>query len=130
MIDRVDELEAGVYAKGFKNVSYNEPHFQGHFPGLPIMPGVLQVEACAQLACMVMLAMPEYTVGYAGLFTGIDGFKFRRMVVPGDKLDIEVRLERFRYPFGKFTAKATVNGELCVEGSINFAMQKTTDLKY
>ena len=129
MIDRVTEIAPGEYAKGYKNVSYNEPHFQGHFPNLPIMPGVLQIEACAQLACMVMLTKPEYSTGYTGLFTGIDGFKFRRMVVPGDKLDLEVKLDKFRFPFGKFNVKASVDGELSTEGSISFAMQKTDDLK-
>jgi 3-hydroxyacyl-[acyl-carrier-protein] dehydratase len=129
MLDKITELEPGVYAKGYKNVSINEPQFQGHFPGLPIMPGVLQLEATAQLACIVMLLMPEYSEGYLGMFTGVDSFKFRRKVVPGDRLDIEVRLQKFRFPFGKFEVRATVGDELAAEGIISFAMAKREQLE-
>lgn len=128
MIDRVDELIPGKSATGYKNVSINEPHFQGHFPSLPIMPGVLQLEAAAQLSCMVMLSLPEYREGFLGVFTGLDLVKFRRMVVPGDKLEIQVNLNKFRFPFGKFDFRAEVGGELAVEGTLSFAMQKTEDL--
>ncbi len=129
MIDRVTEVVAGQYALGYKNISVNEPQFTGHFPELPIMPGVLQLEAAAQLACMVMLLLPEYSEGYLGIFTGLDAVKFRRMVVPGDKLDIKVELKKFRYPFGKFAFRGEVEGQLTVEGELSFAMQKKTDLK-
>jgi 3-hydroxyacyl-[acyl-carrier-protein] dehydratase len=124
MIDRVTEIFPGEKAIGYKNVSINEPHFTGHFPGAPIMPGVLQVEASAQLSCMVMLTMPEYSEGYIGLFTGLDGVKFRRMVVPGDQLTITVEMKKFRYPFGKFDFRGEVDGELTVEGTLSFAMSK------
>jgi 3-hydroxyacyl-[acyl-carrier-protein] dehydratase len=124
MIDRVSELIPGKSATGYKNVSINEPFFTGHFPGAPIMPGVLQVEASAQLSCMVMLTMPEYNEGYIGLFTGLEGVKFRRMVVPGDQLKISVEMKKFRFPFGKFDFRGEVDGELCVEGSLSFAMSK------
>jgi 3-hydroxyacyl-[acyl-carrier-protein] dehydratase len=129
MVDRVEELVPGKSAFGFKNVSINEPHFQGHFPDLPIMPGVLQLEAAAQLSCMVMLSMEEYKDGYLGVFTGLDSVKFRRMVVPGDKLEIKVSLNKFRFPFGKFDFRAEVGGELAVEGVLSFAMQKTEALR-
>ena len=124
MIDRVTEITPGQSAIGFKNVTINEPHFTGHFPGAPIMPGVLQVEASAQLSCMVMLTMPEYQDDYIGLFTGLDGVKFRRMVVPGDQLKITVEMKKFRFPFGKFDFKGEVDGELTVEGTLSFAMSK------
>jgi 3-hydroxyacyl-[acyl-carrier-protein] dehydratase len=128
MIDRVEEVLPGKSARGYKNVSVNEPHFQGHFPEIPIMPGVLQLEAAAQLSCIAMLSLPEYQQGYIGVFTGLDSVKFRRMVVPGDRLDIQVDLQKFRFPFGKFNFRAEVNGELAVEGVLGFAMQKKEDL--
>ncbi len=128
MVDRVDELLPMVSGRGYKNISANEPQFQGHFPALPIMPGVLQVEAAAQLACMVILAAPEYCEGYLGVFTGMDNIKFRRMVIPGDKLELEVTVTKFRYPFGKFDFTCKVEGEICSSGNISFAMQKKADL--
>ena len=127
MIDRVTELVPGQNGTGYKNVTINEPHFTGHFPELPIMPGVLQVEASAQLACMVMLTVPEYD-GYIGLFTGLDSVKFRRMVVPGDQLKITVEMKKFRFPFGKFDFKGEVEGEATVEGTLSFAMTKKDEL--
>ena len=128
MIDRVSEIIPGEKAIGYKNVTINEPHFTGHFPGAPIMPGVLQVEASAQLSCMVMLTMPEYNESYIGLFTGLDGVKFRRMVVPGDQLKITVEMKKFRFPFGKFDFRGEVDGELTVEGTLSFAMSKKENL--
>jgi 3-hydroxyacyl-[acyl-carrier-protein] dehydratase len=129
MIDRVEEIEAGIRANGYKNITMNEPYFIGHFPRIPIMPGVLQVEAAAQLSCMVMLQLPEYRRGYIGMFTGMDNIKFRRKVIPGDRLDIEVELKKFKYPFGKFDFKATVAGEPTVSGEISFAMAKKEDME-
>ena len=129
LIDKVIDIAPCKNARGLKNVTINEPHFQGHFPDLPIMPGVLQLEAAAQLSCMVMLSMEEYKDGYLGVFTGLDSVKFRRMVVPGDKLEIKVSLNKFRFPFGKFDFRAEVGGELAVEGVLSFAMQKTEALR-
>jgi len=128
MIDRVEEIIPGQTGKGFKNISMNEPQFLGHFPGLPIMPGVLQVEAAAQLSCLTMLSMPEYSEGYLGMFTGIESVKFRQKVVPGDRMDIEVSVAKFRFPFGKFNFKVTVAGEVASEGLIGFVMAKKDDL--
>src|SRR5271156_3140733 len=91
LVDRVISAVPGHSAKGFKNLTANEQFFEGHFPFKPIMPGVLQIEALAQLACIALLLKDEYK-GQLGVFTGIDGFKFRHMVVPGDRLDMEVEL--------------------------------------
>jgi len=124
MLDRVTEVIPGVSAIGYKNITISEPQFQGHFPGQPIMPGMLQLEAAAQLSCIVMLLLQEYKEGYLGLFTGLDAVKFRRLVVPGDKLIISTELKKFRFPFGKFDFRATVDDELSAEGSLSFAMSK------
>lgn len=129
MIDRVVEAIPGKSATGYKNVSINEPQFQGHFPNIPIMPGVLQLEAAAQLSCIVMLLLPEYSKGYIGLFTGLDSVKFKKMVVPGDQLKLTVDLKKFRFPFGKFEFKGEVDGELTVQGELSFAMAEETALK-
>ena len=129
MVDRVTEAIPGKSAIGYKNVSVNEPHFQGHFPEIPIMPGVLQLEAAAQLSCIVMLLLPEYAEGYIGVFTGLESVKFRKMVVPGDQLKLTVDLKKFRFPFGKFEFRGEVDGELTVQGELGFAMAKEEVLK-
>lgn len=128
MVDRVTECLAGEYAKGYKNISVNEPQFQGHFPDVSIMPGVLQLEALAQMCCICMLHVKDYSVGYKGVFTGLDQIRFRKIVVPGDRLDIEVKKMKFRFPFGKFEVKATVDGEESCSGVLSFAMIKNTEL--
>ncbi len=129
MVDRVTNVVPGKSATGFKNVTAGEFYFQGHFPNIPIMPGVLQVEALAQLSCITMTMLPEYAEKYIGLFTGIESMKFKKMVLPGDKLDLEATLNKFRFPFGKFDVKATVNGELCAQGTISFALADKDVLK-
>lgn len=128
MLDRVLEVEPGKCAKGYKNISLNEPQFTGHFPDVPIFPGVFQLEAAAQLSCIVMLMMEEYKEGYIGLFTGLDSVKFRKMVTPGDRLDLEVNIQKFRFPFGKFEFTGKVDGELTVQGVLSFAMSKKEEL--
>src|SRR5271155_3266643 len=99
LLDRVTSVVPGLKATGYKNLTANEQFFQGHFPFKPIMPGVLMVEALAQLGCLAMLLKPEFK-DVLGVFTGIDGFKFRSMVVPGDRLDLEVELLKMRGPLG------------------------------
>lgn len=121
LVDRMEEVEPGKRAVGIKNVTINEPFFQGHFPGYPVMPGVLIIEAMAQVGAVSLLSMPEYA-GKLALFAGIDGARFRRQVVPGDTLRIEVEVTRLRGKVGKSKAKATVNGELAAEAELMFAI--------
>jgi len=121
LVDRVLELEPGKRGVGIKNVTVNEPFFQGHFPGIPIMPGVLIIEAMAQLGAVIVLGMPE-NQGKLALFAGIDNVRFRRQVVPGDQLRLEVEITRLRGTIGKGKGRAFVDGELAVEGEIMFAL--------
>ncbi len=121
LVDRVVELEPGVRAVGNKNVTINEPFFQGHFPGYPIMPGVLIVEALAQVGAVAVLSLPD-NKGKVVFFAGIDGFRFRKPVVPGDSLRLEVNLARMRGPVGKGIAKAEVEGKVVAEGKLTFAV--------
>lgn len=123
LIDRVIELEPGKRIVAIKNVTANEPFFQGHFPEFPVMPGVLQIEALAQAGAVLALSMPG-NEGKAALLTGVDGFKFRRQVVPGDVLRLEVTVTRYRSGFGKAAAKATVEGDVTAEGEVGFAAAK------
>lgn len=121
LVDKVLELEEGKSIKAVKNVTVNEPFFQGHFPGNPIMPGVLICEALAQAGAVMLLSMPE-NKGKLGVFTGINNFKFRRQVVPGDTLVLEAELIRYRHGMGQANVKATVDGELAAGGEISFAV--------
>lgn len=121
LVDRVLELDPGKRGVGIKNVTVNEPFFQGHFPGIPIMPGVLIIEAMAQLGAVVVLGMPE-NQGKLALFAGIDKVRFRRQVVPGDQLRLEVEMTRLRGSIGKGKGRAFVDGELAAEGEIMFAL--------
>jgi 3-hydroxyacyl-[acyl-carrier-protein] dehydratase len=121
LVDRVLELEAGVRALAEKQVSINEPFFQGHFPEHPIMPGVLIVEALAQTGAIALLSLEEYR-GRLAFFAGIDKLRFRQPVYPGDTLQLEVTLEKIRRGVGKGSGRASVDGQLACEGEILFAI--------
>lgn len=127
LIDRIVELE-GQRAVGIKQVSAGEIFFQGHFPQAPIMPGVLIVEAMAQVGAVALLSRDEYK-GKLVLFAGIDGVRFRRPVVPGDTLRLEVELTTLRGPVGKGTGRALVDGQLAAEGGLLFALSDPAALK-
>jgi len=121
LVDRILELEPGVRALGEKLVTINEPFFQGHFPDMPIKPGVLIVEALAQTGAVATLSQPE-NKGKLAFFAGIDTVRFRRPVRPGDTLRMEVTLDKIRRGVGKGQGKATVDGQLVCEGGIMFAL--------
>lgn len=122
LVDRIIEYVPGERAVGIKNVTFNEPHFQGHFPGRPIMPGVLIVEAMAQVGGVVLTQMPDAEGGLF-LFAGIDKLRFRRQVVPGDQLVITVELLWVkRRRFGKMQARAEVDGQLATDGELMFSL--------
>lgn len=121
LVDRVIEIEPPRRAVGLKQVTVNEPFFQGHFPGYPVMPGVLIVEAMAQVGGVAVLAADDYQ-GKLALFAGIDNVRFKRQVRPGDTLRIEVELDKIRRGIGKGAGTATVDGDLACRGDIMFAL--------
>jgi 3-hydroxyacyl-[acyl-carrier-protein] dehydratase len=121
LVDRIVELESGRSAAGIKNVTVNEWFFQGHFPERKVMPGVLIIEALAQVGAVAVLSL-EQNRGKLAFFAGIDGARFRKPVIPGDTLRLEVTLEKMRGPVGKGTARATVEGTLVCEATLTFAV--------
>ena len=127
MVDRIVELEPGTSVVGIKQVTANEPQFTGHFPGRPIMPGVLMVEALAQTAGVCVMSLDEYR-GKLGLFAGIDDCRFRRMVVPGDTLRLEVTVEKLRGMFGRVRGVASVEGEVAVEATLSIIIPRDQEI--
>jgi 3-hydroxyacyl-[acyl-carrier-protein] dehydratase len=122
LVDRIIRYVPGKLAVGLKNVTFNEPHFQGHFPGRPIMPGVLIVEAMAQVGGVIVTQMPDLPEGLF-MFAGIDKVRFRRPVVPGDQLVMTVELLSVKARrFGKMQGRAEVDGQLVAEGLLTFSL--------
>jgi 3-hydroxyacyl-[acyl-carrier-protein] dehydratase len=119
LVDRIVEIEPGKRAVGIKNVTYNEPFFPGHFPGRPIMPGVLIVEAMAQTAgVLVFNSLPEEERKKSVFFLGMDNVRFRKPVIPGDQLHLEMEITKHRQAIWGFKGKALVDGKLVAEGDL------------
>lgn len=121
MIDKVEEYVAGESCIAYKNVCINEPYFAGHFPSNPIMPGVLIVEALAQTGAVAILSLEE-NKGKNVLFGGIDKLRFKKQVIPGDVLKLEVKIIKQRGSIGIGEAIATVDGKVAVKGALTFAI--------
>jgi len=126
LVDRITALEPGKLIRGIKNVTMNEPFFQGHFPGYPVMPGVLVIEALAQIASLLAWKIAGDDPGGDRLifFAGIDNARFRRQVVPGDQLVLEAVCNRMVRGIGKFSASAKVNGEIAAETDLLAVLRK------
>lgn len=123
LIDTIEELETGARAVGKKCVSYNEPFFAGHFPGEPVMPGVLIIEALAQVGAVAILSQPE-NKGKTAYFAAINNAKFKLKVVPGDVLMLETEIVKVKGPIGIGNAKATVDGKVVASAELTFAIGK------
>ena len=121
LIDTIEEMEPGVKAVAKKNVTFNEPYFAGHFPGNPVMPGVLIVEALAQTGAVAILSQEEWK-GKTAYFAGINSAKFKQKVLPGDTLILETEIIKVKGPIGVGKAKATVNGKVACIAELTFAI--------
>ena len=127
LIDRITELEHFKRAVGFKNVTFNEPFFPGHFPNNPVMPGVIIIESLAQLGGTVILE-PNSAITTVPYLAGVDKFKFRRPVIPGDTLRMEVNLVWARMNYGRLNAEAQVDGQMVASGELTFSVVSDTRL--
>ena len=123
LVDRVLEVQGTQRIVGLKNVTFNEPHFQGHFPGHPVMPGVLILEAMAQAAVGALVRQPGFPQGGLAFLAGVEGARFRRPVYPGDTLILEGELLAFRRGVGKVAVRALVEGEERASATLTFVLQ-------
>ncbi|MCM1258396.1 MAG: 3-hydroxyacyl-ACP dehydratase FabZ [Roseburia sp.] len=121
LIDTIEELEEGKRAVGKKCVSYNEPFFAGHFPAEPVMPGVLIIEAMAQVGAVAILSRPE-NKGKTAYFAGINNAKFKNKVLPGDVLELELEIIKEKGPIGVGKGTAKVNGKIAASAELTFAI--------
>ncbi|MDO4268263.1 MAG: 3-hydroxyacyl-ACP dehydratase FabZ [Eubacteriales bacterium] len=122
LIDFIDELEPGVRAVGYKSVTFNEPQFNGHFPGQPVMPGVLMIEALAQVGAVAILSLEE-NKGKTAFFGAINNAKFKQMVLPGDRLKLECEIIKRKGPIGVGKAVATnAEGKVAVSAELTFVV--------
>lgn len=129
LVDRVVEIEIGKSIRAYKNLTHNESFFNGHFPGNPIMPGVLQIEALAQAGAILCHESKLYdTKTQLAVLAGVDAVRFRRAVRPGDRLDLEVELVAFKRTVGKLRARALVDGELACEATILAVIQQLSQV--
>lgn len=126
LVDKILDVEEGKSATGIKNVTANEEFFNGHFPDYPVMPGVLIIEALAQVGAVAMLK-PEENRGRLAFFAGIDKCRFKAQVKPGDQLKLEVEIIRFKGPIGKGKATASVDGQTVAEAELMFALGDKED---
>ena len=122
LVDRITECVPGKYSKGYKNLTMNEEFFQGHFPENPIMPGVLQIEAMAQCSAPILLTLDEYK-GKLTLFAAMENVRFKNIVRPGDRFDMEIQLTKIKGPIGKVHAVGSVDGKVAVEADMTVCMK-------
>lgn len=122
LVDRITECVPGKYSKGYKNVTMNDKFFQGHFPGNPIMPGVLQLEAMAQCSAPILLTVEKFK-GKLTLFASMDNVRFKNIVRPGDKFEMDIQLTKVKGPIGKVHAIGSVDGKIVVEADMTVALK-------
>ena len=118
LIDRIDEVKPGEFVNAIKNVTINEPYFQGHFPGQPVMPGVLSLESIAQTTAFLMLYELDEPLKKNMFISGVDGVRFRRLIVPGDQLEINIRLKSKKLTLYKFEGTIKIDNQLAVQAII------------
>ena len=122
LVDRITECVPGEYSVGYKNLTWNEEFFQGHFPNNPVMPGVLQIEAMAQCSAPILLTMDKFK-GKLALFAAMDNVRFKGIVRPGDRLDMRIELEKLKGPIGKSHGVGTVDGKVVVEADMTVCIK-------